>query len=161
MTYYRQLARDLRRRRLSEPRIIQVLLEVQDLSTGTGRTPRDEFGPPQNYAAGFEEGRTRRPLPWLVSWFALMLALGFTHLSGARLRGGEAVLLPWWAVLVVATVVLAAGAAGRRLLEQRLPRGFVPLVSRSLPGAAVSPVRGEDGAGEVQVGRKPGGAHHG
>jgi hypothetical protein len=58
LDYFKTLAMELRKRRLSEDQLADVLRELQSHLQETGEHPEEAFGSPREYAARFPQGTT-------------------------------------------------------------------------------------------------------
>ncbi|UVI35756.1 hypothetical protein [Brevibacterium spongiae] len=59
MSYYSELAQNLRRRGCEEDQVLAVLHEVRDTTETAGTTPEAKFGTPEEQAAKFSGKRAR------------------------------------------------------------------------------------------------------
>ncbi|WP_018218099.1 hypothetical protein [Salinispora vitiensis] len=124
MSYYANLAFQLRLRRLPEPQIAEILREVRRRSDDSGQEPAHQFGSPGAYAAQFPKGKIRSlPTRTAIATIGLAAAvtavdMGMNLFANSRLQlGGVRVIFVLLAV--EAMVVIAAIAA-----DHRLPRSF-------------------------------------
>ncbi|MDQ0820755.1 hypothetical protein QFZ79_003128 [Arthrobacter sp. V4I6] len=70
--------RELRKRKLSEDKVADVLRELQSHLQDTGARPEEAFGGPKDYAARFPEGSTVAPgskLGYLAAGYMAMTLL--------------------------------------------------------------------------------------
>ena len=124
MSYYNDLAFQLRCRRVPEAQIVEALREVRDLCEQSGQEPREQFGAASAYAEQFPEGTvrtraTRLAIVVLTVGCAVMAYLLLQRLwSDASPRVGPVplilVLLPVQFSAIVAAIVA----------DHRLPGGF-------------------------------------
>lgn len=77
MSYYGSLAFYLRLRRIAEPKIVEILREVRELSRASGQAPEQQFGPAGAYAEKFPKG-TVRSLPTRLAIGCLVIAIAIT-----------------------------------------------------------------------------------
>ena len=135
MTYYHELARALRTRRLPEDEVLRILRETRATELTLDVPLRQELGEPAQHAADFPTGRTRS----LGSWIAI---------------SGAVVVLGYLAVAffveplprppLVSLLVVVAGSVIGFFVDKRLPAGFdeadtVPVVDPEGPAPAGGP----------------------
>lgn len=124
MSYYNRLAYNLRLRRVAEPRVREILLEVSALSQESDQSPQEQFGPADDYAEQFPRGE-KRPvasrvgIALLVVCLAAMAVVIFIDLAkDEAVYLGPVKLLPALLVLNIAIMI------GTVIAEHRLPAGF-------------------------------------
>ena len=124
MSYYHDLAFQLRLRRLPEAQIVEILYEVQDLCEQAEQEPKEQFGPAAAYAGQVPKGTTMSSVNkaanvvLLVTVAAMAANLVLALLSGSSLRVGP---VPVYFVLLAVQVVVIVGAI---VADHRLPGAF-------------------------------------
>ena len=125
VTYYADLAAELRERRCTEAETLDALRSVKEASEAGATTPTTEFGEPADYAASFS-GSRRFTVTQLVragafaASIVILVALRLTVLRDVEL-------LPWGVlqgIVVFVTIGLVGDIVARRL-RRRMPSGFV------------------------------------
>jgi hypothetical protein len=84
LEYFKTLAMELRKRKLGEDKVADVLRELQSHLQDTGARPEEAFGGPKDYAARFPEGSTVAPgskIGYLAAGVLIVL-LGLLIVSG-------------------------------------------------------------------------------
>ncbi len=121
MTYYNDLAAELRARKCTEPQVLDILREVREAG---GEAPEQEFGPAAQYAQNYTGSRRFSPAG---SKNALAVALAVVVLVVLRVTVFPGLaFFPWGLVLGVAVFVVvgvAVDLAARRRVR-RMPAGF-------------------------------------
>ena len=125
VTYYADLAAELRERRCTEQETLDALRGVREAAEASDTTPAAEFGEPAEYAANFA-GTRRFTQTQVVRALALVASIVIlVVLRVTVLRGVD--LMPWGVMQSVA-VFVAIGAVGEliaRRMRRRIPSGFV------------------------------------
>lgn len=123
---YRDLARELRGRRLGESEIVDVLTRVSALAHERGERAGDIVGDPASFAKATPRGRATPPGVRFISVITVVAAVIVVGASIARYLVGVSPHLvgtwPW----ALALGLLVVGLVGGFTLDSRLPRGFVP-----------------------------------
>lgn len=122
MSYYHDLAFELRMRGQSEERVEEILREVEDFVRSAGGAPEDEFGSAADFATRYAKRRRVTAGHWIFMpaiFAAIVLYIASLLLFDS---GGPAV-RPW--VMGISLVVLVAAAtAVATMVNRRLPRSF-------------------------------------
>lgn len=124
-TYLRNLALELRWRRIPDSEVVDILREVASEATSDGQDLRSRIGTPDAYASTFPRAKAW-PVGYLVTTIGVLLAVilvgvrVFTSLA-LDLYPGLGLSLAIYGAAVV--VVVAAVMIGRQL-DQRLPEGL-------------------------------------
>lgn len=125
MSYYTDLAFELRLRGLSEDRVRATLEEVASHAEAAATDPKTEFGEPQLYAEQFEKKRSRTlgvkivTVGVVIGVVVAALQLVIEASFGVDARFGPVALFLCLAVVIVA-ISLGVGF----VTDRRLPRGF-------------------------------------
>jgi len=129
--YFKTLATELRRRKLSEDQVADVLRELQSHLQETGGRPEEAFGRPKEYAARFPEGSIVSPgskIGYLAA-AVLIVLLGVQIVFGLVLGVslGLAGTLIYMAVTILLTGVLIGWS---NALLRKLPERMTEELSR-------------------------------
>lgn len=125
MSYYSELAQNLRQRGCEEDQVYAVLHEVRDTADAAGSRPEAAFGTPEEKASEYSGRRRRSPGRTVLNVFGLIgvccVAIyaiwpGLFDFTNPVLRqfGGMIALL----------VLLIIGAFVAGFIDTRLPKGF-------------------------------------
>lgn len=131
LAYFKTLAMELRKRRLGEDQLADVLRELQSHLQETGSRPEETFGSPKEYAARFPEGNTasRGTKVGQLAAVALIVLLGVKIFFGLIL--GIPFGLAETAIYIAGTVLLTAVLIGwSNALQRRLPERMTEELSR-------------------------------
>ena len=123
LDYFKTLAMELRRRRLSEDQVADVLRELQSHLLETGERPEEAFGSPGEYAARFPEGTTvsrgsrigNLAAAVLIVLLGVKVGLGL----GLGISFGMATTVTYLAATLLITAVLIGWSAA---LQRKLPK---------------------------------------
>jgi hypothetical protein len=122
--YLKSLAAKLRWRRLDEETVESILREVAAASSGSGRSPVDEFGTPADYAQRFDKG-SAFPRGFVVGNVLAGLALvgGLARSAAGITSGGSGFGLTLVNLVVTLALVIGGMLLGQAM-DRRLPRRF-------------------------------------
>lgn len=121
MTYYSDLAHQLRRRGCEEDTVAEVLQTVDDAVVSSGASPEEEFGSPKDYAAQYEGPQKSTPglkalsVFGVIGIFTMVILAIWPDLLGFNFPFYELIVL---FIILVPEIVLGA------YLDLRLPTGF-------------------------------------
>ncbi|GAA1224665.1 hypothetical protein [Rhodoglobus aureus] len=123
MSYYTDLAFNLRARKCSEKQVREVLETISESVAAGGGHPENEFGLPKEYAAQYEGTRKASPGQRALTVFGL---LGLVQILFQRLFL-DVEFFPWGLVFAMAgfVAILVIGVFVATFLDHRLPHGFV------------------------------------
>ena len=122
--YVKNLAYQLRWRRMPEPVVAQTLREVRAESEAAQHTPADLFGPAKSYADSFAKGTTISKGSWIITVavsVAVLLVLGRVITSFATAAESN----PLFSILTLlgALSIVFIGAIIGATVDHRIPRG--------------------------------------
>lgn len=122
MSYYRDLAFELRMHGQSEERVAEILREVEEFVHSSGGTPEDEFGSAADFAKRYAKRKRMTAGHWIFATaIVVTIVLYCTNLVLFD-TGGPAV-RPWMMGLGL-LVLVAAATAVATMVNRRLPRSF-------------------------------------
>ncbi|MEJ1191848.1 HAAS signaling domain-containing protein [Pseudarthrobacter sp. CCNWLW207] len=129
--YFKSLAMELRKRRLSEDHVADVLRELQSHVLETGEEPAEAFGSAREYAARFPRGTTvsRGSRIGNLAAAVLIVLVGVKVVLGLVLGisfGIAATVIYLAATLLVTAVLIGWSAA----LQRELPESMTQELSR-------------------------------
>lgn len=125
MSYFSELAQNLRRRGCEEDQVLTVLNEVKDTTQKAGTTPEAEFGTPEEKASKHSGKRARSTGQATLNVFGFA---GFCCVVVYAIRPGlfdfTNPVLSNFAGMIALLVLLIIGAFLAGFIDTRLPRGF-------------------------------------
>lgn len=122
--YLKNLAFQLRWRRMPEAEVAQALREVQVEAAAAGQDPAQLFGPEKAYAASFAKGKSTSPGFWVITVAMLIaVALVVSRIVTAIASDGPSNPLVSLGVLVGAAAIAFLGAIVGAALDHRMPEG--------------------------------------
>lgn len=131
LDYFKPLAMELRKRRLSEDQVADVLRELQSHVLETGERPEEAFGSPKEYAARFPQGTTlsRGSRIGNLAAAVLIVLIGVKVVLGLVLgiSFGIAATVSYFAATILVTAVLIGWSAA---LQRKLPESMTQELSR-------------------------------
>jgi hypothetical protein len=125
VNYYRQLAFELRCRRLDEASIVEAMEDVHELSIASGSAPSATFGEAETYAATFAKGRTTsrgRIVTYLGA--ALAIAQIFIQTGLESHFDHELLFGPLKALWLIGLAIIFGGIILGVAVDHALPRAF-------------------------------------
>lgn len=131
LDYFKTLAMELRKRRLSEDQVADVLRELQSHLRETGERPEEAFGSSKEYAARFPQGTTvsRGSRIGNLAAAVLIVLLGAKVVLGLIL--GISFGLAETGIYIVATILLTSVLIGwSAALQRTLPERMTEELSR-------------------------------
>ncbi len=121
--YFKNLAYELRWRRLPESTVAETLREVRTEATAAQSTPHELFGSEKSYAESFPKGKTASKGFWVISVSVAIAALLLLSRIVSRIvTHGESDLLTVILTLVGAVAIVFFGSIIGAMLDHRIPR---------------------------------------
>lgn len=122
--YFKNLAYELRWRRLPEPDVALALREVHAESEAAQSTPAELFGPEKSYAESFTKGKTTSKGYWIISIavaIAALLVLARIIFSFVTTAPSN----PLFSILnlVGALAIIFIGSIIGSMVDHRIPQG--------------------------------------
>ncbi len=131
LDYFKSLAMELRKRRLSEDQVADVLRELQSHLLETGGQPEEAFGSSREYAARFPQGTTvhRGSRIGNLAAAVLIVLIGVKVVLGLVLgiSFGIAATVTYLAATLLVTAVLIGWSAA---VQRKLPELMTEELSR-------------------------------
>lgn len=125
MSYYSELAQDLRRRGCEEDQVLTVLNEVKEATQETGTTPEAEFGTPEEKASKHSGRRTRSTGQATLNGFGVVgMCCVVVYAIWPGLFDFTNPVLSNFAGMIALLVLLVLGAFVAGFIDSRLPKGF-------------------------------------
>lgn len=125
MSYYQELALDLRHRGCEEAQVLAVLEEVKETSETADITPEAAFGKPEAVAEGHSGERTRLPGRSVLNVFGLLgMCCVAIYAIWPEFFGFTNIVLKQFAGMIALLVLLAIGSVVASIVDSRLPREF-------------------------------------
>jgi hypothetical protein len=131
LDYFKTLAMELRKRRLSEDQVADVLRELQSHLQETGEHPEKAFGSSREYAARFPQGATvsRGSRIGNLAAAVLIVLVGVKVVLGLIL--GISFGIAETVIYITATILLTAVLIGwSAALQRKLPERMMEELSR-------------------------------
>jgi hypothetical protein len=129
MSYYNDLACELRMRKCTEKQVAEVLETVKEGVTASDSSPEHEFGTAKEYAAQYEGSRKAAPGQRALMPFGMLGIL--CVVAYAIWPGKFSIEIPFvqqFAGMIALIILLAVGSIVGSIVENRLPAGFSPPV---------------------------------
>lgn len=125
MSYYSELAQDLRRRGCEEDQVLTVLNEVKEATQETGTAPEAEFGTPEEKASKHSGRRTRSTGQVMLNVFGFAgVCCVVVYAIWPGLFDFTNPVLSNFAGMIALLVLLVIGAFAAGVIDTRLPKGF-------------------------------------
>lgn len=125
MSYYSELAQDLRRRGCEEDQVLTVLNEVKEATQEMGTTPEAEFGTPEEKASKHSGRRTRSTGQVMLNVFGFAgVCCVVVYAIWPGLFDFTNPVLSNFAGMIALLVLLVIGAFAAGVIDTRLPKGF-------------------------------------
>lgn len=122
--YFKNLAYQLRWRRMPESVVAQTLREVRAESEAAQSSPSELFGPEKSYAESFTKGKATSKGFWIITvavTIAVLLVLG--RIISALASAAESNPLFSILTLVGALGIIFIGAIIGAMVDHRIPKG--------------------------------------
>lgn len=120
MSYYNDLAHELRRRGCEENTVAEVLHTVDDAASA-GNSPQEEFGTAKEYAAQYEGPRKSTPGQRALGVFGTIgIVLVALNAIWPNVIGND---FPFFPLFLIIPCVFAGVVVGA-FVDNRLPSGF-------------------------------------
>lgn len=130
MSYYNDLAFQLRLRQVPEPQIAETLREVRNLSEESGQDPQEQFGPASTYAEQFPKGEKRsRAMRIAIAILAATIAIEGFDLAQAVATDRALYVGPVRVFLIMLGIQIVTIVAAI-VANHRLPEGFRSMKER-------------------------------
>ncbi|MDN5727137.1 MAG: hypothetical protein L0G99_14585 [Propionibacteriales bacterium] len=127
MSYYTDLARELRKRKCTETQVVDALETVKEGAVASGREPEEEFGTPAIYALQYEGPRSASPGQRLLVPFGIAgLLCVLIYAIWPGWFSIEVPVLRQFAGVIALAVLVLLGAVIGSIIDNRLPSGFTP-----------------------------------
>ncbi|GAB3618765.1 hypothetical protein GCM10027417_00250 [Glutamicibacter endophyticus] len=124
--YLKNLAYQLRCRRMPESLVAQTLREVHTESEAAQSTPMELFGPEKDYAETFTKGKATSKGFWIISGSAaIAAALILGRVVASIVSASESHPLFSILNLVGALAIVCVGSVIGALVNHRLPEGVI------------------------------------
>ncbi|UZD61984.1 hypothetical protein [Brevibacterium sp. JSBI002] len=125
MSYYSELAQNLRKRGCEEDQVLTVLDEVKDTAETAGTTPEAEFGTPEEAAANHSGKRARSTGQATLNGFGVVgMCCVVVYALWPGLFDFMNPVLSNFAGMIALLVLLVIGAFVAGFIDTRLPKGF-------------------------------------
>lgn len=125
MSYYSELAQNLRRRGCEEDQVLTVLDEVKETTRKAGTTPEAEFGTPEEEASKHSGKRARSAGQATLNVFGFVgVCCVVVYAIWPGLFDFTNPVLSNFADMIALLVLLVIGAFVAGFIDTRLPRGF-------------------------------------
>lgn len=125
MSYYSELAQNLRRRGCEEDQVLTVLDEVKETTRKAGTTPEAEFGTPEEEASKHSGKRARSAGQATLNVFGFVgVCCVVVYAIWPGLFDFTNPVLSNFAGMIALLVLLVIGAFVAGFIDTRLPRGF-------------------------------------
>ncbi|MFE1082334.1 hypothetical protein [Brevibacterium sediminis] len=125
MSYYSELAQNLRRRGCEEDQVLTVLDEVKETTRKAGTTPEAEFGTPEEEASKHSGKRARSTGQATLNVFGFVgVCCVVVYAIWPGLFDFTNPVLSNFAGMIALLVLLVIGAFVAGFIDSRLPKGF-------------------------------------
>ncbi|MCS4592814.1 hypothetical protein KTJ89_07440 [Brevibacterium sediminis] len=125
MSYYSELAQNLRRRGCEEDQVLTVLDEVKETTRKAGTTPEAEFGTPEEEASKHSGKRARSAGQATLNVFGFVgVCCVVVYAIWPGLFDFTNPVLSNFAGMIALLVLLVIGAFVAGFIDSRLPKGF-------------------------------------
>lgn len=125
MSYYSELAQNLRKRGCEEDQVLTVLHEVKDRAEAAGTTPDAEFGTPEEEASKHSGKRARSTGQATLNVFGFVgVCCVVVYAIWPGLFDFTDPVLSNFAGMIALLVLLVIGAFVAGFIDSRLPKGF-------------------------------------
>jgi len=136
MSYFSELAQNLRRRGCEEDQVLAVLCEVKDSTQKADTTPEAEFGPPEEKASKHSGKRARSKGQTTLNVFGFAgVCCVVVYAIWPGLFDFTNPVMSSFGGIIALIVLLIIGAFVAGIIDSRLPRGFEAPQAESGRGA--------------------------